>query len=341
MRTGNPTLEAVAREAQVSRATVSRVVNGSTTVDPKLVERVRAVVERMHYIPNRAARSLAGRMSGSVALLVPEDLSRFFADPFFAAILHGITQRVDAEGYVLNLLVSSGSGAGSGGGTIAKTASYLGAGNVDGVVVVSHHAGDAGVEELAKLVPAVFGGRPSKVYPGQTHYVDVDNVAGARVATRRLVEIGRRRIAMITGPLTMAAGADRRDGFLAEMAASGLEPVAIAIGDFTAASGASAMSEILATGLKFDGIFIASDLMALGAVNVLKSKGLRIPEDVAVVGFDDSPAAVQGEVQLTTIRQPSIRLGWMMADVLFSLLAGNEQPEVQYMDTELVIRQSA
>lgn len=337
MRTGSPTLEAVAREAGVSRATVSRVVNGSTTVDPKLAARVTEVVERLKYVPNRAARSLAGRSSGSVALLVPENLSRFFADPFFASILHGITQRVDESGHVLNLLVASAAG----GGAMGRTAKYLGAGNVDGVIVVSHHAGDAGVEELAKVVPAVFGGRPLKVYPGLTHYVDVDNVDGARLAVRRLVDIGRRQIATITGPLSMAAGSDRLHGFLAEMEVAGLKPAVVANGDFTVASGAAAMNEVLDRGVGVDAVFIASDLMALGAVNVLKHRGVRVPEDIAIVGFDDSPAAVQSDILLTTIRQPSIEFGWTMADMLFSLLAGDEQPEVLYMPTELVVRDSA
>lgn len=338
MRTGSPTLEAVAREAGVSRATVSRVVNGSTTVDPKLAARVLAVVERMKYVPNRAARSLAGRSSGAVALLVPEDLSRFFADPFFASILHGITQRVDESGYILNLLVSSSSSAG---GSMEKLSQYFRAGNVDGVVVVSHHANDAGVEQLAKVVPAVYGGRPREVFPGLTHYVDVDNVKGARMAVRRLIERGRRRIATVTGPLSMAAGKDRLHGFLEELAAAELEAAAVGNGDFTVASGAEAMEEVLRADGAIDGVFVASDLMAIGAVSVLRHHGYEVPGDVAVVGFDDSPAAAQADFGLTTVRQPSIRMGWTMADMLFAMLAGVEQPDVVSMETELVIRESA
>lgn len=285
MRTGSPTLEAVAKAAGVSRATVSRVVNGSTTVDPVLSKRVNAAVERLRYIPNRAARSLAGSSSGSVALLVPENLSRFFADPFFAAILHGIAKRVDESDYVLNLLVASTPGC----GLMGKTARYLGAGNVDGVVVVSHHSGDPGVDDLANLIPAVYGGRPQTVYPGKTHYVDVDNIAGSRLATRRLLDIGRTRIATVTGPLSMTAGADRLSGFLQEMRVAGAEPVATAHGDFTVASGAAAMKDILDTGVELDAVFVASDLMAVGAVNVLRHRGLRIPDDVAIVGLTIFP----------------------------------------------------
>lgn len=337
MNAQRPTLEEVARLAKVSRATASRVANGSVTVKPDLVSRVNAAIDQLGYVPNHAARSLAAHSSGSVALLIPEDLTRFFADPFFATLLHGITQRVDESGFLLNLLVSSATE----GGPVGKVSRYLQGGNADGVLVVSHHAGDAGVEELANILPAVYGGKPDVVFPGRTHYVDVDNMHGGRCATRRLLETGHVRIATISGPLSMAAGRDRLEGFLTELAAAGREPAVVATGDFTRESGALAMNDILATGKPFDSVFAASDLMAQGAISVLRRQGVRVPGDVAVIGFDDSAAALQGDVQLTTIRQPSIQLGWAMADMLFSLLNGEAQPEVLYLDTELVIRESA
>ena len=327
------TIEEVAAVAGVSRSTVSRVVNGSTAVSPAALAAVQHAIAELNYVPNRAARSLASRATHAIALVVPEDTYRVFGDPFFASIVSGINARVSQSDYVLNLIIASSDPGG-------KTAQYVRSGAVDGAIVVSHHTADTFIDRIAALVPVVYGGRPVRTRAGD-YYVDVDNVAGARDGTAHLIARGRSRIGSIEGPPSMPAGVDRSAGYREALAEAGLEPGPLAVGDFTAESGAEAMREILATGEPFDALFVASDLMARGAIDVLVAAGIRVPDDVSVVGFDDSWVAIKSSPQLTTVRQPSFAQGERMADVLLELLAGRAPAEVTILPTELVLRDSA
>ncbi|MFF2388858.1 LacI family DNA-binding transcriptional regulator [Agromyces sp. NPDC058104] len=332
-----PTLEMVARVAGVSRATVSRVVNGSPKVSPDIVEAVNAAVAELRYVPNRAARSLARRSSNAIALVVPEDVTWFFSDPYFATIVKGITSRVDDSEFVLNLLVASTD-------PHQKTLRYLNSGVVDGAIVISHHVGDAILADTRPAVPLVFGGRPALDAGQDDYFVDVDNRAAAAAGTRYLIERGHRRIGSITGPVDMPAGIDRLDGYLDAVRGAGLSDELFETADFTAAGATLAARRLLDRvgddGL--DALFVASDLMATGVIGELRERGLRVPDDVAVVGFDDSPAAIAGPVALTTVAQPSEAAGAAMADVLLRLITGEaEVPHATILPTELVVRESA
>ncbi|NJI58226.1 MULTISPECIES: LacI family DNA-binding transcriptional regulator [Microbacterium] len=326
------TIEEVASAAGVSRSTVSRVVNGSTAVSPEALAAVRAAIDELNYVPNRAARSLASRQTHAIALIVPEDTNRFFGDPFFAAIVAGITGALGGSDYLLNLLIASDDPG-------DKMTGFVRNGGVDGALIVSHHTSDAFIDRVADAVPVVYGGRPVRRLEGD-YVVDVDNVAGARTATRRLIDIGRTRIATISGPLTMVSSGDRIQGFRAALAEAGLTPFAEEQGDYSEASGADAVRRILETG-RPDAIFVASDLMARGALTVLRAAGVRVPEDIALVGFDDSSVAITTDPQLTTMRQPMYAQGETMARVLLSRLAGQDPPQTTILPTELVVRASA
>ena len=330
-----PTLEEVAAAAGVSRSTVSRVVNGSTQVSPEVLEAVNEAIDKLNYIPNRAARSLANRQTMAIALVVPEETTRFFGDPYFAAIVHGITRGLEDSDYVLNLQLASPASPSQ------KTKRYLLGGNVDGALVVSHHSDDEFLASLGRTLPVVFGGRPMRPDEQPNYYVDVDNTAAAAQGTDYLLSLGRKRIATIAGPADMPAGIDRADGWRRSLEAAGQPADLIVHSDFSLAGGARAMRELLERDPGLDAVFIASDLMATGAVSVLRERGIAIPGDVAVVGFDDSPAAIDGDIHLTTVHQPSVEMGVAMAQNLLALLRGESPPRVLIMDTHIVKRQSA
>jgi len=330
-----PTLEEVAALAGVSRATASRVINGAHRASPEAVAAVNEAIKKLDYVPNRAARALASRQTHAIALIVPEEADRFFGDPFFASIVGGITSRIQPTDYVLNLIIGASD-------MNRKTARYLAGGNVDGALVVSQHGSNALLEMLPENVPVVFGGQPLDDPNERAYYVDVDNVAGARTAVQHLVKLGRKRIATITGPMDMHASRDRLTGWQQVLSEAGLELLPIEHGDFTGGSGAAAMRRILEHTPDLDAVFVASDLMAAGAVTVLRERGFKVPDDVAVMGYDNSPVSVRGDIKLSTIAQPSAQMGREMVDMLLGLLGGKQPPaRGRILETSLILRDSA
>ncbi|MDZ8171418.1 LacI family DNA-binding transcriptional regulator [Microbacterium xanthum] len=330
---GAVTIEEVAAAAGVSRSTVSRVVNGSPAVSPEAVESVKRAIADLNYVPNRAARTLASRQTHAIALIVPEDTTRFFGDPFFASVVSGINARLSQSDYVLNLVIASDDPG-------DKTTSYMRSGAVDGAIVVSHHTSDTYLDRIAAAVPVVYGGRPVTTRD-RDYYVDVDNRRGAYDATAHLIAKGRTRIATITGPLDMPAAIDRLQGWRDALAASDLPEGPVEDGDFTIDGGAVAMRRMLAAGERPDAIFAASDLMAQGVLSVLAAEGIAVPDEIAIVGFDDSPVATSVTPQLTTVRQPSFEQGEQMATMLLDRLAGLEPDHVTVLPADLVERDSA
>ncbi|MFF5610714.1 LacI family DNA-binding transcriptional regulator [Streptomyces cellulosae] len=331
-----PTIHDVAREAGVSRGTVSRVLNGGHYVSPAAAEAVNAAIRRTGYVVNRHARSLITGRSDSVGFLLTEPQERFFEDPNFNVLLRGCTQALAAHDIPLLLMLA---------GTDderRRITRYITAGHVDGVLLVSSHSGDPVAEELrAAGVPLVACGKPIGL-GSKVSYVAADDRDGARDMVRHLLGLGRRRIGVVTGPLDTPGGVERLAGYREVLAEAGVEEDErlIVSGDYSRASGEAAAERLLAQAPDVDAVFVASDLMAQGVLAALQRAGHRVPEDVAVGGFDDSPAAVAVSPALTTIRQPWDRISAEMVRVLLAQIGGEDTAAV-ILPTELVKRASA
>jgi DNA-binding LacI/PurR family transcriptional regulator len=331
-----PTLEQVAALAGVSRATVSRVVNGSSKVSPAVRAQVEWAVAKLGYVPNRAARSLVTRRADSVALVVSEPHARFFSEPFFAGMVRGVSAALAETGVQLQLLIAHDSG------DRGRLERYVVGGHVDGVLLASLHGDDPLPGTLERAgVPAVLVGRPAG--SGPASYVDADNRGGAGKAVDHLARRGRRRIATIAGPQDMGVGQDRLDGYRDGLAAAGLaDDDLVEAGDFTEEGGAAAMGRLLARpGPPVDAVFAASDLMAAGALRALRVAGRRVPDEVAVVGFEDSAVARYAQPPLTTVRQPIEEMGRQATRLLLARVAGETGGMHLILDVELVVRASA
>ncbi len=335
--TSVPTLEEVAARAGVSRSTASRAINGGHRVSPEALAAVERAVAELGYTPNRAARSLVTRRTDSVALVVPEPDERVLSDPFFAGVLSGVSASLaDSEIQMVLVIARPQDG--------ERTIRYLRSGHVDGAIVVSHHRDDHLDRALAELrLPSVFVGRPS-IADGEDlelQYVDTDNVEGGRLATQHLIDAGRRRIGTVAGPQDMAVGVDRLAGWRAAMTAAGLADDAVAHGDFSPESGGEAARRLLAEHPDLDAIVIASDLMATGVLPVLAELGRSVPDDVAVVGHDNSALAASTTPPLTTVVQPVVAMARAAGTRLLDQLGGAPRTAPLIFAPELVVRASA
>ncbi|MEU6524721.1 LacI family DNA-binding transcriptional regulator [Streptomyces sp. NPDC046924] len=330
-----PTIHDVAREAGVSRGTVSRVLNGGHYVSPAAARAVDAAIRKTGYVVNRHARSLITGRSDSVGFLLTEPQERFFEDPNFNVLLRGCTQALAAHDIPLLLMIA---------GTRderRRIVRYITAGHVDGVLLVSSHSGDPVAEELrAAGVPLVACGKPIGL-GSKVSYVAADDRDGARDMVRHLLDLGRRRVGTVTGPLDTPGGVERLAGYREVLAEAGLEADErlVVSGDYSRAGGEAGAERLLARAPDMDAVFVASDLMAQGVLTALHRAGRRVPEDVAVGGFDDSPAAVAASPGLTTIRQPWDRISAEMVRVLLARIGG-EDPATVILPTELVKRGS-
>jgi DNA-binding LacI/PurR family transcriptional regulator len=335
-RGAGATLEEVAALAGVSRATVSRVVNGSSKVSERVRTAVGRAVEELGYVPNRAARSLVTRRTDTLALVVVEPTSLFFSDPFFAGTIRGIGSELGDSRYQLVLLMAQTRT------ELGRVEHYLLNGHADGALIMSLRGRDPLPQRLiAGGVCTVLAGRP--LAGADVGYVAADTVGGGRDAAAYLIRQGRRRVAAIAGPADTVPGADRLTGYEKALAEAGMrtDKSLIEAGDFTRESGVRAMSALLARQPDLDAVFAASDLLALGALDVLRRTGRRVPEDVAVVGFDDSELARSAEPPLTTVRQPMEEIGREMVRLMLAQLDHGAPPGGVVLATELVVRRSA
>lgn len=329
-----PTLEEIAKHAGVSRSTVSRVMNNHPSVDRDTRERVLTVAETLNYHPNIAARSLAAGRSHILGLVIPTGVSALFTDPYFPLLIQGVSTACNAHKHSLMLW-------------LAQTESedqpvrqILQGGLIEGVILASAVVDDPIFEALlTRGLPFVVVGR----HPTNTKvsYIDVDNMNGSREMVAYLLRLGYERVATITGPQNMIAGVDRQQGYLIALRDRGIipDPRLIVESDFTEEGGHLAMQRLLP--LAPDAVFAASDAMAVGALRALREAGKRVPEDIALVGFDDMPFAARTDPPLTTVRQPIQRLGSLAAETLIDLINQPDAPPRRIvLPTELIMRSS-
>ncbi|WP_405791799.1 LacI family DNA-binding transcriptional regulator [Streptomyces sp. NBC_01506] len=332
-----PTLEAVAQLAGVGRGTVSRVVNGAPGVSAKARAAVETAITKLNYIPNPAARSLVTSRTDCVALVIPESESRLAAEPYFSAVIRGVsTELAETEMQLLLILVRDRR-------ELDRLTRFAAARRVDGVLLVSIHDDDPlpGLLEEMRM-PTVLAGRRS---PDESlSHVHSDNVGGAATAVRHLIDGGRTTIATITGPLDMDVGNSRLRGWreaLAERGAAADERL-VAVSDFTEEGGRTAMRDLLDRVPGIDAVFAASDVMAAGALAELRERGRRVPDDVAVIGFDDSVIARHTAPALTSVRQPIEAIGRSITSLLLEEIAEPTTARRQLvLPTTLVVRGSA
>jgi DNA-binding LacI/PurR family transcriptional regulator len=329
---GRPTLDVVAARAGVGRGTASRVLNGSPHVSPQARAAVEAAMSELGYAPHRAARSPVTRRTDSVALVVSESQERVFGEPFFAGVLRGIDAALlDTP---LQLWLTTAASPQQRG----RVERHLTGQHVDGVLLLSLYDEDQLPAILRERgLPFVLGGRPARPGPGD-FFVDVDDAAGARLAVEYLLRGGARRIATVAGPQDTAAGRARLAGYRAAAPGHHL----VEYGDFSEAGGAAAMRSLLERDPGLDAIFVAGDLMACGVLRVLREAGVRVPQDVTVIGFEDAPVARQTDPPLTTVRRPVEQMGRRMAELLLTRIRDEPvQDSHVLLDPHLVRRASA
>jgi len=327
------TLEDIARISGVSRSTVSRVINADVNVKEATRQKVLQVIQSINFQPNLAARSLAAGCTNIIGLVIPAGVSVLFVDPYFPQFIQGVSAACNAHAYSVMLWLAEPE-------YERRTISQiLHNGLVDGVIVTSALMDDPITNSLHdSKMPFIQVGRHPTL---DINSLDVDNIRASREATHHLHRLGRKSVATITGPHDQVAGFDRLQGY--RLALQDLQlayrPELVVEGDFTELGGYYAMLRLLP--VHPDAVFVTSDMMAVGAIRAIQEANLRIPEDVAVIGFDDIPTSSKMNPPLTTVRQPIRAMGALAVETLIDIIAhpGAETRHI-LIDTELVIRSS-
>lgn len=327
---GKATIHDVARLAGVSRATVSRYLNGRHWVSEESAARVRDAIEKTHYVANTHARALVTGRAGSVAFLLGEPQHLLFEDPNFATLLRAVADELGKRGVSFLLMTTDDRD------EERRNLAYLKAGHVDGVIQVAWHQDSSSlISALVEAgIPTVVAEQPAdETLP--VGYVHVEDYGSARKACDYLLSRGATLPAMIAGPSGPSGTRDRIRGFLDSCGADA--DARIVHGDYSADSGQRAMEELLDAHPNVDAVFVSSDAMAVGAMKTLRARGIRVPDDMQVVGFDDSSAATLADPPLTTVRQPFDEIGQHLVDLLMRLIDG-EKPIGVTLPCELVVR---
>lgn len=330
------TIEDIARLANVSKSTVSRALNDSPLIKQETRERIQAIAREHHYHINAMACNLSLRQSRSIAFVTHAYHVESFTmeDLFGLEILGGIAKGLHALGY--DLLVAHVDPYDN-----DWAHQYLDSGRVDGFILMTSNRKQAHIKILAEMgAPFIVWGTPAAKYNCSS--VTGDNVSGGMLATEYLVRTGRQRIAFLGGPAEEAEVQNRLKGYQAALQAAGrsVEPNGLVYGDYSHISGTTAMQRLLEQYPEVDAVFVNSDLMAIGAIRALQAAGRRVPEDVAVIGYDDLSVAAYNNLPLTTIRQNIPMAGRLLAQNLIQFIQTGVVTHVT-MPVELIIRKSA
>lgn len=330
------TIKDIARLANVSKSTVSRALNNSPLISQQTRDRIQAIAQEHNFRINAPARNLSLRQSRTIALVTPDCEPDFFAAEslFGFEILGGIGRGLRALGYDLLIVHASSK-------DNAWVNAYFDSARVDGFILLSANTSQSLVKKLlAQNAPFIAWGVPLPNFRYCT--VTGDNITGGMLATQHLIQTGRQQIAFIGGPQDDLTVQHRFQGYENGLLAAGrsVDPNRVVYGDYSYASGIAAMQRLLEQSPKLDAVFANSDLMAIAAIKVMKDWGKRVPEDVAVVGYDDVSVAMYNNLPLTTIRQNISLAGRLLAQNLIQFIQSGVVTNVT-MPVELVIRESA
>jgi DNA-binding LacI/PurR family transcriptional regulator len=308
---------------------------GQGTVRADLAQRVVEAAERLDYHTNTAARALRRGASGSVALIAPSSHLDGLLGPFVGAPLQGASAVLFDRALQPVLLLDDGRNP-------EPLMRHLSSGHVDAAVVILHSESEPLYRELGDArIPVIYVGHPTVELDAACSFVDSDNYSGARMAVRTLLEAGRRHLAMVAGPASYLPAAERLRGFHDEHEAWGITPGPVAHGDFQMPSGSWAAAQLMRRMPDLDGLFVANDLMAVGALRVLATGGRRVPDDVSMVGFDDTVVAETADPPLTSVRQPFREIGAKAAEMaLDALVNPQDYPKHVLLPTTLTVRGS-
>ena len=331
----NLTLEDIAKRCGVSRSTVSRVINDHPNVSEKVRKRVQKEIRNTGFRPHAAARTLVSQRSWTIGLVLPRSITSFFTDAYYPRLIQGIAQGCNQMKYTFALyLLTSVEDEEDIYPRISRR------GSLDGILFQSDQIGDQLIGRLSKSdIPMVIIGRP--FHNDSISYIDIDNVAAARNAVNYLIGLGYQRVGTITGPLNTTVGLDRKEGYLQAIKENKIRKIEELIkeGDFTESRGYERMLEMLPA--KPDAVFVASDQMAVGAIRAIREGGLKVPQDVAIIGFDDLPLSNTSDLHLTTMHQPVAEFGVKAVEFLNDLIEnGTTPPRHIIMGTELIVRES-
>lgn len=329
------TLEDIARISGYSRSTVSRVINGEPGVSKKAKHKISKIIEEVNFQPNQAARALAAGKMNTIGLLIPETVRFIFTDPYFQHLALSISQACEKNDFSLILWLTEPEY------ERKSIHRHLQSGIVDGFIAASAEFDEPLIAALERSNrPFVLIG--AQEFDEGVNFVDADNIMGGSIATQHLIDRGYKRIATITGPHNMVAGRDRLIGYQDTLHENQMEidDDLIVEGDFTRESGYFSAKKLLHH--QPDAIFVASDFMAIGAIQAIKEAGLEIPEDIAIVGFDDIPQSAEHIPALTTIHQPTLEIGEIAVEIILREIKDPDSDVYQaVLPPTLIVRETS